>query len=493
MPELDKLKGGLSIEEQEKIEAFFNGLEEKIDLPVLYRNMLFSHYTNAFEYYLDQGRKTEEIISLMDPSHLGDFYTKHEREFLTLDNAAIIYPLGMRYGQMPMFRVSAELKEEVEPCLLQLALDFTLKRFPAFSAVVKRGFFWHYLEMTNYVIQTEEENDIPCKPISVFLRGFRSFRVLYYKKRISVELFHTITDGTGALIFLRSLIAEYLRLTGKRISCGNGVLDIDEDPDPEEFENEFIKAEGSDDFSTFMDKPSLQLDGKLSNLNITRVIHFEMSCAQLKEVSRRYGGTITAYILAVMFMAARDSISEEKGIINVQVPVNMRKFNGSKTLRNYSMYFNTSMDISEITDREKLVPIINEQIRERGSKESMTQMMCTTGKLIDSLALVPVFLKNPIIQLVYGFFSNRIICNTLSNLGVVNVPKEMENEISKFAMILVPGRPNRASASMATFNDTTVLTLTKANRESTYEEKIYEYLRQDGLDVTLEGSVEYES
>ena len=157
------------------------------------------------------------------------------------------------------------------------------------------------------------------------------------------------------------------------------------------------------------------------------------------------------------------------------------------------MYFNTSLDLTEITDKKELVPIINEQIRKRGSKETMTQMMCTTGKLIDSLAFVPVFLKNPIIQLVYGFFSNRIICNTLSNLGVVEVPKEMKDEIVKFAMILVPGRPNRVSASMATFNDTTVLTLTKANRESTYEEKIYEYLKQDGLDVALEGSVEYES
>ena len=123
----------------------------------------------------------------------------------------------------------------------------------------------------------------------------------------------------------------------------------------------------------------------------------------------------------------------------------------------------------------------------------MTQMMKTTGKLIDSLAFLPVFLKNPILQLVYSFFSNRIICNTLSNLGSISVPEEMKDEIVKIAMILVPGRPNRASASLATVNDTSVLTLTKANRETVFEDRICEYLKEDGLNVTLEGSVEYES
>lgn len=493
IPELDKLKGGLTSEEQDAIDSYFDRLQDAIDLPVYYRNSLISHFTQAFESYLDEGKKADEIIELLDPKHLGDFYSRRERGFLSLDNAAIIYPLGMRYGQMPMFRVSAELRDEVDPCILQLALDFTLKRFPTFSAVVKRGFFWHYLELTNYVIQVEEENDIPCKPISVFLRSSRSFRVLYYKKRISIELFHAITDGNGALIFLKTLIAEYLRLKGKTVSCTNGVLDIDETPDPREFENEFKKAKGSDDFSTFMDRPSVQLDGKLTNLNITRVIHYEMSCTQLKEVSKSYGGTITAYILAVMFLAARDSISKKNGLLNMQVPVNMRKFNGSKTLRNYSMYFNTSMDLSEITDKGELVPLLNEQIRERGSETVMTQMMKTTGKLIDSLAFLPVFLKNPILQLVYSFFSNRIICNTLSNLGSISVPEEMKDEIVKIAMILVPGRPNRASASLATVNDTSVLTLTKANRETVFEDRICEYLKEDGLNVTLEGSVEYES
>lgn len=37
-----------------------------------------------------------------------------------------------------------------------------------------------------------------------------AFRVLVYHERIAVEFFHAVTDGTGGMIFLKTLVAEYL-------------------------------------------------------------------------------------------------------------------------------------------------------------------------------------------------------------------------------------------------------------------------------------------
>lgn len=491
--EIEKLCGGLTTKEKNKINDFFAGLETRIELPPVGKNLLISHFVNAFEYYLDKGLSVDKIIKTINYEHLGDFYMNKSRMFYTLDNAAIIYPLSMRYGQMMMFRVSAEMKEDINPIILQLALDFTIKRFPTFSAIVKRGFFWHYLETTNNVINVEEETDIPCRPMSLVLRSKGSIRVLYYKKRISFELFHSISDGTGAITFLKALIAEYLTLMGKKISLDETVLDIDETVAEEELVNEFNNAKGSDDLSTFMDKKSLQLDGKLCDLNITKILHFKLNSKQLKNVSKGYGGTVTAYILAIMFLAARDSISKKKGVINIQVPVNMRKFNGSKTLRNYSMYFNASMQINDIKDKGELVKEIDKQLKEKGSEANMNQMMMTTKKLINTLAYVPMILKNPITQLIYSYFSNSIICLTLSNLGVIKTPKKMENEIDSFALDFPPGRPNRATASLATFKDNCILGIIKASRDDTFENRLYEYLLDDNLDIEVEGSVEYES
>ncbi len=63
--------------------------------------------------------------------------------------------------------------------------------------------------------------------------------------RIAVEFFHAVTDGTGGLIFLKTLVAEYLCQKYKiNIPAENGVLGRLEDPDPEELEDSFLRYAG---------------------------------------------------------------------------------------------------------------------------------------------------------------------------------------------------------------------------------------------------------
>ena len=70
----------------------------------------------------------------------------------------------MRHGRMAVFRLSAYLKEPVAPALLQMALTFTIKRFPSFATTVKKGFFWHYLDTAKRRYAIEPEVEMPCKP-----------------------------------------------------------------------------------------------------------------------------------------------------------------------------------------------------------------------------------------------------------------------------------------------------------------------------------------
>ena len=455
--------------------------------------MLISHFAKGFEYYQDHGFTAEKIIEILNIENIGDFYQQGKRQYVSLDNAAIIYPLGMKFGQMPMFRLSVELKEDIEPCLLQLALDFTIKRFPLFASIIKNGFFWHYLETTCNIHLIEEEKDIPCKPISITRRTMGSFRVLYYKKRISVEFFHVLTDGIGGMSFLKTLTAEYLRLKQIDVPNEEGVLDINGPVDNAEQVNEFANAQGKSDMSTFVDKKSLQLDGKLSSLNVNRIMHYVMDTDELKKIAHRYDATITSYLTAIMFLAAKKCISAKKGVFNIQIPINMRKFNGSKTLRNYAMYFNLTMDIADIDDKESLIKEAGKQIREKGTQEEMNHMMMTTRKIIKSLTYLPLFIKVPIVQSVYGYLGNSIIGNTLSNLGLIKVPEEMAEHIEKMYFILIPGIPNRATSSMVSFKNKSVLTTSMNDKDQKYLEVLYDLLREDGLNVKMEGSNVYES
>lgn len=63
-----------------------------------------------------------------------------------LDNAAIAFPLVTGRNDSRVFRFYCQLKEEVDPDILQSALDQTMEKYPLFQAVLRKGLFWFYLE-----------------------------------------------------------------------------------------------------------------------------------------------------------------------------------------------------------------------------------------------------------------------------------------------------------------------------------------------------------
>jgi hypothetical protein len=63
------------------------------------------------------------------------------------------------------FRLSCELREEVNPELLQQAVDLTMKDYPYFRSVLRKGLFWYYLDSRDLPLQVEEEKLPACSPL----------------------------------------------------------------------------------------------------------------------------------------------------------------------------------------------------------------------------------------------------------------------------------------------------------------------------------------
>lgn len=129
-----------------------------------------------------------------------------------LDNAAKLFLAASTKNDTRVFRFYCELKERVQPELLQKALDLTVETYPVFLSVIRKGVFWDYLEMSNLHPVVREEYKEPCSRIYIKDKKSLLFEVTYYKKRINFEVFHVLTDGTGATEFLRELVKNYLYL-----------------------------------------------------------------------------------------------------------------------------------------------------------------------------------------------------------------------------------------------------------------------------------------
>ncbi|HOA55598.1 MAG TPA: hypothetical protein PKG75_08170 [Clostridiales bacterium] len=147
--------------DNQKAAPFFDDLLRRITLPAKEKNALIEDFAKALKFYAASGLSVDEALERLDAKNLGGFYSRPSNTWYPLDNAAKIYPFAMKHDYMSVFRISAYLKEDVVPEILQMALTFTIKRFPSFATTVKKGFFWHYLDTTKRRYIVEPETGVP--------------------------------------------------------------------------------------------------------------------------------------------------------------------------------------------------------------------------------------------------------------------------------------------------------------------------------------------
>jgi len=487
----DAYVAGLTGSQQTRIAEFFAQFDSHCLLSKAQKRLLRDDFEQALLYYASSGVSLDTALSRLDIANLGGFYARPATEWYALDDAAKIYPISMGHGQMSVFRLSVYLKKPVVPELLQMALTFTVKRFPGFATTLKKGFFWHYFDTAKRRFTVEQESEVPCKPLPVSLSGSQSFRVLYYQNRFSVEFFHALTDGLGGMTFLKVLCCEYLRLTGVSVEKDGSIWEISAQPSAQEFENAFANIPHAPSASGFMDKPVVQMSGRMAKIAPCRVLHFNMSASALKAAAQRYGATVTVYLLALMYLAQRAATDELRGDTGVQVPVNMRKFYPSRTVRNFALYCGVRIPLDGPTDIGELTKIIAEQLKEKASKAALDRMITAADQLVNSLAFIPLAIKTPVAKAVSGFLGEKVFCNTLSNLGVVTIPPSCAAAVERMDFVLGASECKRASCTLVTFGDVATYSITKMTADPTYEDVMYRLLTEEGLAVTVEGSELY--
>lgn len=126
-----------------------------------------------------------------------------------LDNAAKLFVSIKNKKNMPIFRLSVVLKEEVNPEILQKSLDTTIKRFPTFALIIKKGLFWNYFEENHRKLIVQEDEYPPCYFDNNKLNNNYLVKVGHYKYRVFVEINHAIADATSLISFLKSLLYNY--------------------------------------------------------------------------------------------------------------------------------------------------------------------------------------------------------------------------------------------------------------------------------------------
>lgn len=421
-----------------------------------------------------------------------------KHEWMRLDNAALIYPAARSRNWTALFRLSATLTERVDPDTLAVALETTLHRFPSYRTRLRSGLFWKYFEKNQAEAVPHPDVANPCVRMDLKENDGYMFRVRYHENRIAVEFFHALTDGTGGLCFLKTLVARYLTLRyGAVIPCGNGILDVTEEPKETELEDSFLR------FARTETQGRGRNEGPAYCIKGTPTPHFMhivtglVPVAALKEKADAYGVSVGELITATLLLAIADVQSREKCRrqrrlpVKINVPVNLRSLYPSETLRNFSFYINVGIEPRFGTyTLEEALRQARHAMRAEYDEKKLNARFTTNVFTVQNLALrvVPLPLKQFVMKQVYVFVGDRYSSSSVSNLGATGLPDEMAAYVTRLDFMLGPLFRNPVTCACLSYNGQAVINFTRTIAESEVERGFFTRLVRMGIPVKLESN-----
>lgn len=422
---------------------------------------------------------------------------ENKLRWLPLDNAGKIYPAARRQHWSNVFRLSATLKEEVDMQVMQSALDVTVRRFPSIAVRLRRGMFWYYLQQLSEVPRIREENSYPLVRMSKEETRKCAFRVIVYGRRIAVEIFHSLTDGNGALVFLKSLVAEYLQQKyGVHIPTEHSVLGRLEEPSEEELEDSYLKYSGPIAASR-KENTAWRLSGTPEPRGFLNLTCFELPVQEILQKAREYGVTLTNFLCSAM-MLAMQNMQEEKVAnpqkrkpIKVLIPVNLRKLFESRSLRNFALY--TTPEIIPKLGKysfEEICKIVRNHMEMEITPKQMSMKIAANvnSERVTIVKLMPLFIKNIVMKAVFDTVGERKSCFTLSNLGAVKLPEVMEQYVERMDFILGVQATAPYNCGVLSYGDTLYINFIRNIKEAELEYHFYRVLQEFGLSVKVQSN-----
>ncbi len=357
-----------------------------------------------------------------------------------LDNAAKIFPSTIEKTDTRVFRFYCELTEVVDPKILQVAVEYTLENFPNFRMTMKRGVFWYYLEEVDVMPIVTKENRAVCSPIYDENRKELLFNVTYFKNRINLEVYHVITDGTGALHFLQNIVCNYLIEAHKGRFKDN--LPIVDDAtvtqrNADSFEKYYTKNKNS------KQPPKV----KAHNLNMEKrdaecvqIIEGIVSTKQVIEIAHKYNTTLTVYLTAVFIqsIAKEMTIQQMRKPIVIMVPVNLRTYFPSETARNFFGMISVSYNLSQRDGTlQDIIQEVDKSFKHELTKEQLVIRMNNFTSLERNLfiKIVPRPIKNVVLR-ASRHLKDLNETAVVSNIGKVNMPEVLEPYIDRFGVLI---------------------------------------------------------
>ena len=387
-----------------------------------------------------------------------------------LDNIGKFYSAQAGSNAQTVFRVSAEMKDEIDPDLLQQALDATIQTFPGFNVALRSGLFWHYLVQLSEPPRVELETLPVCFPLH-FSQASVLMRVNYFDRRINLEVSHIISDGRGTLEFFKALIGSYASI---RYGVSDAV-EVYRGTEAEKTEDSYAKnyerreSAGADGVKAY------RLTGWKNAADPT-FMEYHLAADEVLAKARAMNVSLTSLLIAAVICAIRKEMptTERDKAINIDVPVDLRRFFGSSTMRNFfglAFVEYTPHDLDE--PLEEIAHQVQAELSTRTEPHAIKQRMNRMIKLEKNpvLRVAPLFLKDLVLGIA-ARIANRNVTTTFSSIGKITLPDSLSPYVKGISVLTTTSGLNFVACTYG--NDLSIGVTTIFTRHSVVRQFVQE-------------------
>ena len=408
---------------------------------------------------------------------------KKRSHWRKLDNAAQAFPAATGKKDTRVFRLYCELKEDVIEEVLQKAVEQTLEKYPLYCSVLRKGLFWFYMEQRDLKPKVKKEDRPPCSGLYVPDQKSFLFEVSYYQKKINLEVFHCLTDGTGALNFLKELVRNYLMLRYPDVEfppVSEEEITTSSDHEEDSFSQYYSKP---DHGRAKKSRPAFQIKGERLEQEEMSILELVLSAEEVYRRAKSYGVSVTVFLSAVLLCAICEEMprSQMKKPVTLMIPVNLRNYFPSASMTNFFGWIEAGQVFEATTGFEEVLQNLQQTFRAELVKERIADNMNRLVRLEKNplLRAVPLEIKN-LFLLAGTTLGGRSISAIYSNIGKIKLPDIFETYIDSFGFFTSTDKLQMCSCS---YGDTMRVGITSKIRNHNIQRNFLRILKEEGIHV----------
>ena len=177
--------------------------------------------------------------------------------------------------------------------------------------------------------------------------------------------------------------------------------------------------------------------------------------------------------------------------VKLSMPVNLRKYYKSSTLRNFSSYINVPVyaDYGEYS-LDDIITLVKHSMGYETAEQLINARFSSNVHAEQSKAIrpVPLVIKSLILRMMYALTGERYFTSVLSNMGRIDLPEGMRGHVKRFDFIIGAGRSNPLSIGCVSVNGQTYLSFSRTIKEPEVERRVLSALIREGVPVVVESN-----